>query len=200
MGGSECAWSESRDLQQADASGGGQATNDHGRQAGQGHGTEADLGARPPSDADQDMGSGNWWETGDWQQHQQRRWRTYGHGKWHKTDWADAWEEERRGNEDGGAQEPAAKHRRQDHGGGTDAMGEAEAAPAAAAAAMAEAARANAEAQRCHAEKVAAIVNQAIDAGVQPITQAGEELHMLDANQLAAWVAEHLQHAIAPAS
>ncbi len=196
MGGSECEWSESHDLPER----GGQHGGDQGGQAMQDREADAGQESRPPPEADQDMGSGNWWETGDWRQHQQRRWQSHGHGKWCKTDWADAWEEERGGCGERDAQEPAAKHRRQDHGGGADAAGDADATAAAAAAAVAETARANAEAQRCHAERVATIVNQAIDAGVQPITHAGEDLHMLDANQLAAWVAEHLQHVVAPAS
>ncbi len=198
--GSECAWSESHDLQQTNE-GSGHAGGAHAQQTQQSHGASTHCRGQPPGDADQDMGTGNWWESGGWQQHhqhQQPRWQPYGHGKWSKTDWADAWEEERGGGEDEGAQEPAAKHRRHDYPGGADAACDVDAAAAAAAAAAAESARANAEAQRAHAERVAAVVNQAIDAGVQPITQTGEELQMLDANQLAAWVAEHLHDAAAP--
>ncbi len=198
--GSECAWSESHDLPQT-IDGGGQAAAAHPPQAQQGHGAGQRCSDHPPGGDDQDMGTGNWWESGGWQQHQhqQHRWQPHGHGKWSKTDWADAWEEERGGGgEDEGAREPAAKHRRQDCPGSADAGGEADAAAAAAAAAAAEVARAKAEAQRAHAERVAAVVNQAIDAGVQPLTPAGEELHMLDANQLAAWVAEHLHEAATP--
>ncbi len=49
-----------------------------------------------------------------------------------------------------------------------------------------------ADAARQHAEMLAAVTSGAIAAGVQPITETGTELHLLDIHQLAAWAAEHL--------
>ncbi len=127
------------------------------------------------------MGSGSWWETGTWMHHQPR-WHECGHGKWAKSSWADAWEYEHGdgGDAEARAVEPTPKHRRQGEG----TTGEP---PSGAGAA------AGTEASRQLAERAEAITLQAIDAGVQPLTADGDELHVLDANQLDAWVAEHLQ-------
>ncbi len=48
------------------------------------------------------------------------------------------------------------------------------------------------EAARQHAEMLSHIVAAAINAGVQPLTPSGDELHVLDAQQLAAWAAENI--------
>ncbi len=202
---SESAWSESHDLRA------GCATTSGAIGAVGGGG-----GAAPQVDAcgDQDMGTGNWWESCHWRS-QQPHWEEDGYGKWRRQDWADAWEAEQQqrppqqqhqpprppqqpqreahGDDDNGA--PSAKYRRQDEGvqPAPPTPTPAELAAAAASSACAEAARTAAEARRVHAERVATVVARAIDMGVQPLTQCGEELHMLDGDQLAAWVAENLQ-------
>ncbi len=47
-----------------------------------------------------------------------------------------------------------------------------------------------------HRERVDLIIGSAIDAGVQPLTSMGEDLHVLDPNALDAWAAEHLPEAV----
>ncbi len=220
--GSEWSWSESHDLgnQAGKLQGGGGAdAGDQGQyhDGGQSRHWHYDNQCNPKDD--QDMGTGNWWESNTWKD-QPARWEEQGHGKWTRTSWADAWEAEHvhAANDETG--EPNPKHRRQEEAqadgqrGSTGAASPADgtmqqqlhqhqaaAAAAAAAAATAaaaqqqqqaaEAARALAEARRLHAERAAAITMQAIEMGVQPLTQSGEELHMLDPNQLNAWVEEH---------
>ncbi len=202
---SEAAWSESHDLRMEGAA----ATHENSADGGAG-------GAAPQggADADQDMGSGCWWEGDPWKA-KHHHWTEDGYGKWRRQSWADAWETEHQqqppqqqqqptrhqaqpqreydGDEDSGA--PSAKYRRQEGHvqPAPPTPTPAELAAAAASNACAEAARATAEARRAHAERVAMVVARAIDMGVQPLTQDGEELHMLDADQLAAWTAENLQ-------
>ncbi len=50
----------------------------------------------------------------------------------------------------------------------------------------------DAQRRRMYEAKVAQIVTQAIEAGVQPITAEGVELHVLAPHQLDEWVAQHL--------
>ncbi len=202
---SESAWSESHDLRKGGEAATGAALVDGG---GGGAAQQADAGD------DQDMGTGNWWESNQWKAHQPH-WREDGYGMWRRQDWADAWEAEhqqqppqqqhqpprhqsqlqREADGDGDNGAPSAKYRRQDDfvqpAPPTPTL--AELAAAAASNACAEAARATAEARRAHAERVAMVVAQAIDMGIQPLTHSGEELHMLDGDQLAAWAAENLQ-------
>ncbi len=144
-------------------------------------------------DDDQSMGTGDWWDSSQaqWHQHQHQsaRWAPCGHGKWSRSSWADSWEQEQ-ADQEGDAVPPAAARRRLEPR--ADAGGD----PAEEAPTPAPTQQANAvdEAQRrqLHEQRVAKVVQSAIDAGIQPITQAGEELQLLDASQLEAWVAEHL--------
>ncbi len=138
--------------------------------------------------ADQEMGDSGWWQMSrtDWENGV--RWQACGHGKWARTrsSWADSWEDERTREEEGEDQ-PAAARRRlgpapQPTGngasGGSDSTGD----PTAD----------DARRRQQHSERVQRVVTAAIDAGVQPITSSGEELQMLDADGLAAWVEENL--------
>ncbi len=183
---SEWSWSESHDLAgHADAAG--------GRQAGLGNGFNGQArlqgggGSSPPAVADpshdHDMGSGQWWEAGGWMQGQSK-WRECGYGQWSRTNWADAWEQGGDGGDGGEAVEPHAKHRRQDDGG--EAMQQS--------GVPGPATPRGADEVRSLADRAALVTRAAIDAGVQPLTADGQELHLLDAGQLDAWVAENLQH------
>ncbi len=134
-------------------------------------------------DHDQDMGSGDWWEDPGNQWRQGSRWQPGGHGKWHRSSWADSWEQEQRAEADGGEQ-PAAVRRRLDPQGNAP-MGDGGCAPPAPPAdEAAEAARRRQQ----HERNVARVIQRSIEAGVQPITESGEDLQLLDAEQLQAWV------------
>ncbi len=129
-------------------------------------------------DDDGNRGTDNWWEESHTQWQATSRWAPCGYGKWERSSWADSWEQEHgRGTNHDGDAPPAARRRLDDH--------PPPAAPAAAAAAPTDAERA-----RLHRERVDLITQRAIDAGIQPITHKGEDLHVLDAASLDAWVAE----------
>ncbi len=177
-GRSSSEWSESHELR--DVRGGGSSTRGwHG---------DGDDGWGGRDDADQPMGSGEWWDMprSDWEAGV--RWQSCGHGKWtrSRTTWADSWEDER-AQEQEDAEQPAAARRRLEparppQGAAADgAGGGAELGPAHAAAKQGQ-----------QGEYVQSVIAAAIAAGVQPLTATGEDLQMLDANQLAAWAAENL--------
>ncbi len=175
-------WSESHDLAERAANGEADA-NTWGAAAWTQHRWEA--AAQGPSHQDpmdHDMGSGQWWEsTGtDWQTGGVR-WQATGHGKWTRTDWAEAWEEEEAGR-GADSEQPAPARRRLE--------------PSAAPHTQSSAAEAEAKRTKAHQERVSQIVLQAIDAGIQPLTDEGEELHMLAPQQLDAWLAEHFPAAV----
>ncbi len=117
------------------------------------------------------------------------RWEACGHGKWTRssTDWADSWEREH-GRPSGAPEQPPAARRRLEpapatpQGAGDKGEG----------GAPNDEARLIEQRKRQHAERLQLIIHAAIDAGVQPLTHAGEELQELDPHQLDAWVAEHL--------
>ncbi len=186
-GGSE--WSESHELLgSTEAAGPGKAPAPAPRQQAahlaevaatpsqwqrQGYG---DGGASQPMDMD------DWWGApyADWQG--ATRWQACGHGKWSRTSWADAHEQEQAGTHMDGDQPPAARRRLEPApapGGGNEG-----AAPAGGTAD-------DAQGRRAHESRVQRVVLAAIEAGIQPITQAGEELQLLDARQLDDWIAEH---------
>ncbi len=135
------------------------------------------------AEQDQPMGSGYWWEDPGQQWRQSVRWEARGHSKWHRSSWADSWEQER-AEEEASEDPPAAVRRRLDPSAGDPAEGGGAAAPTPT---MDEAAEAAARRQQ-HANRVAQVVQRAIDKGVQPLSEAGEELQLLDPQQLAAWV------------
>ncbi len=133
-------------------------------------------------------GSGSWdsWGHAAWTA--APAWRQCGHGHWQRASWADAWECEQRGVTDAdmdGQGEPPNKHRRQDSPVARTAD------PNAGPVAGDGAAATQAEQQGVQGQ-LQCIIAAAINAGVQPLTSTGEELHVLDANQLAAWAAENL--------
>jgi hypothetical protein len=124
------------------------------------------------------MGTDNWWDksTGRWDAG--TRWEECGHGKWTRSSWADSWEQE------------------QEAGGSAVARRRLEPAPPPSATAASddpldEAAAAE-QRKRQHGERVQRIILAAIDAGVQPVSGTGEELHLLDPHALDAWAAENL--------
>ncbi len=127
---------------------------------------------------DHDMSTDNWWEESHAQWQASARWAPCGYGKWERSSWADSWEQEQgRGEDDGGAP-PAARRRLDDRPHPT--------APAATSTATDAEQRA-----RMHRERVDLITRRAIDAGIQPITSSGEDLHVLDSAALDAWAAEN---------
>ncbi len=135
------------------------------------------------------MSSGSKWEGGAQWQAAAARWQACGHGKWERTSWAQAWEDEQAA-EQGNAVPPEAKHRRKMES-GAEAAG---AAAALAAAAVSEDADAETRKQQ-YQERLAKIVSFAIDAGVQPLSDEGEELHLLDPHRLDEWCNKHLPSA-----
>ncbi len=165
-------WSESHDLQ------------DKGAQVVGGQGN---VGGSSYDDHDQCMGSGYWWDSPHEQWQQAVRWEPCGHGKWARSSWADSWEREY-GTGTAGDEAPAAARRRLDPQANTPPEGGEGDAPPAATDEAADAARRKQQ----HDARVARIIQRAIDAGVQPITSAGEELQLLDPHRLDEWVAEKL--------
>ncbi len=148
---------------------------------------EGDDGWGGRDDADQPMGSGEWWDAprSDWEAGV--RWQSCGHSKWTRSraTWADCWEDER-AQEQEDAEQPAAARRRLEPSKppqGTNADG---------AGGGAAAVPAQATQQLQQEEYVQRVIAAAIAVGVQPLTAAGEDLRLLDAHQLAAWAAENL--------
>ncbi len=142
-------------------------------------------------------GAHSWgsWHPADWSS--APMWRERGHGQWTRTSWADAWESEHGLDEDMEEQaEPRCKHRRQ--GEAPYASGEQQQAaggssPTSADQAGTEPPQGQAsDTSRQHSDMLSHVVEAAINAGVQPLTTTGEELHVLDMQQLMAWAAENL--------
>ncbi len=180
-------WSESHELRaegncwdqqeghggdQGDAGGGGSRARDEDR------------------DADHPMGTGAWWEGSRTYWEAGARWEACGHGKWARSrpSWADSWEEERQRGDQEDALPPAARRRLE---------------PTQPQPAQPRDAREDGEGQggaaddperrrQQHNERIQRVISAAIDAGVQPLTSSGEELYVLDADQLDAWATEHL--------
>ncbi len=163
-------WSESKELR-----GDGMCT-----EAGPPH--RADCAT---ADHDQTMGSGYWWEEQGEQWQQGVRWEPCGHGKWHRSSWADTWEQEQRDEDASGGEQPAAVRRRLGPQGGERASEGGGAPPTSTAGDAADAATRKQQ----HERRVARLVQRSIDAGIQPLTDSGEELLLLDSSQLDQWVA-----------
>ncbi len=173
-------WSESHELHaddDADDQGDGGATRSN---------TTGDTGGGAGGDCD--MGTGEWWggHGAGWEG--ATRWQECGYGKWARSgdSWADSWEQEHGGPTADPRQPPAARRRLEPAPPTPQAMGSA----GGSAIAVDEAALIE-QRKRQHNERVQHIVLAAIDAGIQPITAAGDELCMLDPHQLDAWVAEN---------
>ncbi len=176
-------WSESHDLGACTAGG------RRGDKSGSVEAAETPVATTPSGTAgvgraeeeDQCMGTENWWDSASsrpWGP--SARWQECSHGKWARASWAESWEHEQEG-QDFAAEQPAAARRRLED------------APAAAAssggATAADERVAIEERKRQHEKRVQSIVLAAIDAGIQPLSTEGEELHLLAPHKLDEWVA-----------
>ncbi len=174
----DSTWSESHELQDD----GKQTCSDAPTaQAGT---TTTTAGRLDEGEHSQAMETDDWWGAsygGGWGTGV--RWEATGHGKWARTSWADSWEREQEEDAAETAHPPTARRRLEPAAPETGAAEEA--------AGTSEARDAAARRQQ-HQERVQKVILAAIDAGVQPLSETGEELHMLDENQLSAWAAEHL--------
>ncbi len=191
------AWSESHEVHESGGGTGADGAREHRSEHGAYN--ESAVGGEPI------VGQGGWnrWTQRQWNVPQ---WQTDQHGKWHRASWADQWEaehgqaagwascrkgaptQETRNGADGNDSdngEPSAKHRRQQvedvsmESGGSSAS-------------AVEAGTGTAGATS-YAAQVEDIVNKAINAGVQPLTETGAELITLSREQLSQWVATHLE-------
>ncbi len=217
------SWSESHDVQgqpwgpggagyggDHDSSGDatmGQADDDGGQGADHGgDGNYDSWGCVPRAQGAQAQGmvDDGWWNSGSRRWGNSIRWQAAGHGKWSRASWADQLEEEDGDNDDGAEQPPPARRRLEATDDERQTAGEvpeqqqraAALSEASNGATGAAASNDPAAAGRKHAERINQIVNMAIEAGVTPLTTKGEELCMLDAGQLEAWVAECLPSAL----
>ncbi len=183
-GDSDTEWSESHEMCDVRTDQGGW-TEDRG--AAQGSAWAGNSGAAQASEA------GGWWHQSRAEWEEGARWQECGHGKWARArpSWADSWEAERDGDE-GEADQPAAARRRlgpapQEPPKGTNHCDGDGGDPT----------RDDARRRQLHAERVQRVVLAAIEAGVQPLTNSGDDLQLLDSEQLDAWVAENLQSSAA---
>ncbi len=135
---------------------------------------------------DHDMDTDDWWGGSHAQWQSAARWERCGHEKWERASWADCWENEH-GRDTGEGDAPPAARRRLDDGSRASADAGGRAAASATAGGPADAD----QRARLHRERVDLIIHRAIDAGIQPLTAGGEDLHVLDPNALDAWAAEH---------
>ncbi len=177
--GEDSEWSESHELQEE--GGASQCRNaaggSHGESFGHMEGKSSGEGG------DHCMGTGEWWDTPSAQWTSGARWQECGHGKWSRSSWADQWEHEQADGGDSGDQ-PAAARRRLDNAPSNE--------EGAGGAARAEGQAEDDRRRKFHEERVQRIILAAIEAKVQPVTARGEDLHVLDASQLDAWVAENI--------
>ncbi len=176
-------WSESHDLRASAAGtrGGREQVQPAAAEAPAASVPNARTGNGGADGEDQCMGTEHWWDSGPAQPWgHTARWQECSHGKWAKASWAESWEREQE-DHDYAAEQPAAARRRLED------------APAAAADGRGtkptDEQAAAAERKRQHEKRVQAIIIAAIDAGIQPLTAEGEELHLLDPHRLDEWVA-----------
>ncbi len=171
-----------------------------------GHGSYDNWGCAPFGGGDRarDTESGEWWDAHTRRWGSTVRWQAAGHGKWSRASWADQLEEEGGEQGDDSDPPPPARRRLETADDGQGAAGAAQqqqqpTTPNAASGGTTGTTTSNndpAERARKHTERINAIVTMAIEAGVTPLTAKGEELCMLDAVQLEAWVAECLPAAL----
>ncbi len=182
----ESQWSESHDLHARDAgvrNGGGQGLPTAAATPAAAT-PIAHAGSEGADGEDQCMGTENWWDSASAQSWgPAARWQECSHGKWARTSWAESWEQEQE-DRDLAAEQPAAARRRLEDAPAAMAIG--------GGAKAADEQAAIAERKRQHEKRVQGIVLAAIDAGVQPLTTEGEELHLLDPHRLDEWVAANL--------
>ncbi len=168
----------------------------------QGEGRQGDAAH---DDRDQSMGTGDWWDAPSRRWGGGARWQACGHGQWARTSWADQFEEEHGDSITDGGQPAPARRRLDDAVDGQDAgdawgaqrhRGTGGATMAGATATSTATDDDPEERKRKHGARVDHIISMAVDAGVNPLTSSGEELHMLDPHQLDAWVAEQFPAAL----
>ncbi len=128
------------------------------------------------------MDTEDWWGSPYPQWRGASRWQACGHGKWARSNWADAYEQERA--EDSAEDDPPPAARRRLESAPTKGGASAGAAP------PGETTEED-QRRRLHEGRIQRVVLAAIDAGIQPITPAGEDLQQLDARQLDEWIAVH---------
>ncbi len=183
---SDAEWSESHELRDGPAS----QLHDTGGGAARGSTWQGHV-QHGGSDGDgyQPMDTDEWWggARDDWGAGV--RWEACGHGKWARTrpSWADAWENEAAQEEDADTQRAATRRRLEPAP---------QATPGTAASADGDGTahgEGDEERRKSHEARVQAVVEAAINAGVQPLTASGEDLVVLGPNQLAAWAEENLQ-------
>ncbi len=218
-------WSESHDMQGQPWGGGNagcgdghdtngdatmaQADDDEGQETNHGgYGSYDNWGCVPSGQGAQaqGMGENGWWGANSHRWGNSIRWQAAGHGKWARATWADQLEEEEGGEGDEADQPPPARRRLEanddEHRTAGDAAKQQQqqrTTPTTGASAGTAGAAAGSDAtdsDRKHAARVNQIVTMAIEAGVTPLTSKGEELCLLDAQQLEAWVAECLPAAL----
>jgi hypothetical protein len=142
---------------------------------------------------DQSMGTGDWWDGPARRWGDGARWQPSGHGKWRRASWAEQTEEEgRQGSEDGDGPPAAARRRLGAAPAEQHCAGARDGETAAGAAVQKDDPEAS---KRQHAQRLDQIIRMAVEAGVNPLSQYGEDLHLLDPHQLDAWVAECLPSA-----
>ncbi len=205
------AWSESHDMHggawggRRDGEGCADVWPRGGGRGSAATGADADDGDDMDGVQDQYMGTDNWWDIPAHRWGGGARWQPCGHGKWSRASWADQLEREHDGlddDDDGDCQPAAARRRLDGDSAGQHKEGAPPTQPQQHAQAQASAARARAsdgdpeEQKRLHSARLDAIIAMAVDTGVTPLTQSGEDLHLLDPHQLDAWVAENLPTAL----
>ncbi len=151
-------------------------------------------GGDDADDVDQPMGTGEWWDAPTRRWGDGARWQPSGHGKWRRASWADQSEDMLQEYEEDESGPPPPARRRlegavKEQGGGSAHGG------SAAASAGTEADDPEAQKRR-YAQRLEQIIDMAIAAGVNPLTDAGEDLRMLDPRQLDEWVAAKLPSAL----
>ncbi len=152
-----------------------------------------------------DASAGGWWGENSRRWGGAARWQAgERHGQWTRASWADQLEAEGDDDAEGHSEPPPAVRRRL---GATDAQLETggstqqhhQDAPLPSDTAGKEGGDAGgdrAEAARRHADRVNRIVAMAVEAGVNPLSDEGEDLIILDAKQLEEWVAKRLPAAL----
>ncbi len=184
-------WSESHDVQ-----------GQHWGQGNSGHTQHTWADGTSHEEAhDESMGTGEWWDTPARRWGATTRWQSNGHGQWSRASWADQLEEEQDGIDEGDGQPPTARRRLEERAEGGAQQSQQQQPqqpqpPASRGPSAGEPSAGAEERQRKHNERVNHIVALAVEAGVTPLTSSGEELLMLDAEQLEAWVAECLPSAL----
>ncbi len=171
----------------------GGSAGDQGTRQEEGEGSEwseshelmADVGGAAGDGAaddddgdDRDMCTDDWWGEPHQRWQAASRWSSCGYGKWERSSWADSWEQEQGRAADEEGAPPAARRRLDDQPQTTT--------PAATSTTTDADQR-----DRQHRDRINLVIHRAIDAGIQPITTTGEDLHVLDSAGLDAWVAEH---------